>query len=77
MTEKELKKEAFLKKASANKMNFDLHLELVKKHLIFEDKRYIEDLKVFYERLVVGDALLLQLMDYAEEYANRRALAGK
>jgi len=77
MTDKELKKKAFLEKASINKKNFSLHLGLVKKHLCFGDKPYIDDLKSFYERQVVGDALLLQLMDYAEEYADNRAVANE
>lgn len=74
MEEKELKKKAFLEKAEVNKMNFELHTKLIKKHLILSGRKYHDDLKSFYEKLVIGDFLLMQLMDYAEEYAERREI---
>jgi hypothetical protein len=69
MTEKELKRKAFLEKAIKNLENFELHRSLIKKHLCFGDKMYHEDLKIFAERQVIDNMLLIKLMEYAEEYA--------
>jgi len=69
MTQQELKKEAFIAKAMANKENFQLHKSLIEKHLCIGGEIYIKDLKAFYQRQVVDNQLLLNLMEYAQEYA--------
>lgn len=69
MTEQELKKEQFITKAMANKANFELHKNLIEKHLCIGGEMYIKDLKALYERQVVDNQLLLNLMEYAEEYS--------
>lgn len=66
--DKEEKRAAFMDKASKNKANFDLHRDLIEKHLCSGNKMYSDDLKIFYERQVVDNVLLLKLMEYAEEY---------
>jgi predicted nucleic acid-binding Zn ribbon protein len=72
MSEQELKKEQFIAKAMANKANFELHKNLIEKHLCIGGAMYIKDLKVFYERQVVDNQLLINLMEYAESYAEEK-----
>ena len=69
MTEQELKKEQFIAKAMENKEKFTLHKKLIEEILCVGGKMYIEDLKVFAERQVVDNQLLLNLMEYAENFA--------
>jgi hypothetical protein len=69
MTEQELKKEQFIAKAMANKEKFALHKKLIEENLCIGGKMYIEDLKIFAERQVVDNELLLNLMQYAESFA--------
>jgi len=70
---KEQKKEAFIAKAMVNKKNFELHKTLIEKHLCIGGEMYIKDLKVLYERQVVDNYLLLNLMEYAEEYSKLKS----
>jgi hypothetical protein len=77
MTEQELKRKAFFEKANQNKANFDLHRDLIEKHLCSGNKMYYDDLKVFAERQVIDNMLLLKLMEYAEEYASKCALVNE
>ena len=72
MTEQELKKEQFIAKAMANKEKFALHKKLIEEKLCIGGKMYIEDLKVFSERQVVDNQLLLNLMEYAESFEKER-----
>lgn len=68
MTEQEQKRKAFFEKANANKANFDLHRNLIEKHLCSGNIMYYDDLEVFAERQVIDNMLLLKLMEYAEAY---------
>jgi hypothetical protein len=62
-------KEEFIKKAEAEKANFELHKRLIDFHLCDrENKNYSNDLKEFAEKQVVDGNLLLSLMEYAEAY---------
>lgn len=69
MTEQELKREQFIAKAMENKEKFAIHKRLIEENLCIGGKMYIEDLKVFAERQVVDNQLLLNLMQYAESFA--------
>lgn len=69
MNEQELKKEQFIAKAMANKEKFAIHKRLIEENLCIGGKMYIKDLKVFAERQVVDNQLLLNLMQYAESFA--------
>lgn len=69
MTEQELKKEEFIAKAMVNKEKFALHKKLIEQNLCIGGEMYIKDLKVFAERQVVDNQLLLNLMEYAESFA--------
>lgn len=69
MTEQELKKEQFIAKAMENKEKFALHKKLIEQNLCIGGKMYIEDLKVFAERQVVDNHLLLNLMQYSEDFS--------
>ena len=69
MTEQELKKEQFIAKAMENKEKFAIHKRLIEENLCIGGKMYIEDLKVFAERQVVDNQLLLNLMEYAESFS--------
>lgn len=68
MNEQELKKEQFIAKAMENKEKFAIHKRLIEENLCIGGKMYIEDLKVFAERQVVDNQLLLNLMEYAEKF---------
>ena len=72
MTEQELKKEQFIAKAMENKEKFSLHKKLIEENLCIGGKMYIQDLKVFYEMQVVDNQLLLNLMEYAESFAEKQ-----
>ena len=69
MTEQELKKEQFIAKAMAKREKFAIHKRLIEENLCIGGKMYLEDLKVFSERQVVDNQLLLNLMEYAENFA--------
>ncbi len=69
MTEQELKKEQFIAKAMENKEKFAIHKRLIEENLCIGGEMYIKDLKVFAERQVVDNQLLLNLMEYAENFA--------
>jgi hypothetical protein len=69
MSEQELKKEQFIAKAMENKRKFEIHKRLIEEHLCIGGEMYIKDLKVFAERQVVDNQLLLNLMEYAESFA--------
>lgn len=69
MNEQELKKEQFIAKAMENKEKFEIHRRLIEENLCIGGKMYIEDLKMFAERQVVDNQLLLNLMEYAESFA--------
>ncbi len=69
MNENELKKEQVIAKAMENKKKFEIHKRLIEEYLCIGGEMYIKDLKVFYERQVVDNQLLLNLMEYAESFA--------
>ena len=69
MNEQELKKEQFIAKAMENKEKFEIHKRLIEENLCINGKMYIEDLKVFAEKQVIDNQLLLNLMKYAESFA--------
>ena len=69
MTEQELKREQFIAKAMENKEKFAIHKRLIEENLCIGGKMYIQDLKIFAERQVVDNQLLLNLMEYAENFA--------
>lgn len=71
MTEQELKKEQFIAKAMSNKEKFALHKKLIEQNLCIGGEMYIKDLKAFYEAQVVDNQLLLNLMEYAESFAEK------
>ncbi len=73
MSEQELKKEQFIAKAMENKKKFEIHKRLIEEHLCIGGEMYIKDLKVFAERQVVDNQLLLNLMEYAESFAKEYA----
>lgn len=67
------KKAAFLKKAQANKENFELHKQLIEesiKPLSYHLGK--ESVKHFYETGSVSGGFLLALMEYAENYADTK-----
>ena len=69
MNEQELKKEQFIAKAMENKEKFAIHKRLIEENLCIGGKMYVEDLKVFAERQVVDNQLLLNLMQYSEDFS--------
>ena len=71
MNEKELKKEQFIAKAMENKKKFEIHKRLIEENLCIGGEMYIKDLKAFYEVQVVDNQLLLNLMEYAESFAEK------
>lgn len=69
MNEQELKNEQLIAKAMENKEKFAIHKRLIEENLCIGGKMYIQDLKVFTERQVVDNQLLLNLMQYSEDFA--------
>jgi hypothetical protein len=68
-----MEKEEFIKKAKLEKANFELHKKLIEYHLCDrEDKDYSNDIKEFAEKQVIDGNLLLSLMEYAEEYSQKK-----
>jgi len=65
---------AFINKANKSKANNELHIHLMSHHLCFGNKKYHDDLKEFAQKQVINETLLLKLMEYAEEYADKREL---
>lgn len=76
METKEEKKDAFMKKATDNKANFDLHRELIAKHIGGWELDVMRNASVesYFKKGKVSGGLLLGLIEYAEEYANSRNL---
>lgn len=77
MNAEETKRKAFFEKANANKANFDLHRDLIEEHLCSGDKMYYDDLRIFAERQVIDNMLLLKLMEYAEAYHQSKLKEGQ
>jgi len=69
MNEKELKKEQFIAKAMENKKKFEIHKRLIEEKLCIGGEMYIKDLKAFANYQIVDNQLLLNLMEYAESFA--------
>ncbi len=73
LNQNRMKKEEFIKKAKLEKANFELHIKLIEYHLCDrEDKDYSNDIKEFAEKQVIDGNLLLSLMEYAEEYSQKK-----
>lgn len=67
------KKAAFMEKAKANKVNFELHIKLIEESI--KPLQYHlgkESIKHFYETGSVSGGFFLALMEYAENYADTK-----
>lgn len=62
------KQKQFLQQAEENQKDFELHRELIEKHLCYGGKTYHKDLQTFADTQRVESHLLLRLIQYAEDY---------
>jgi hypothetical protein len=71
METQEEKKKAFFEKAEKNKKNFELHKELIAKHIggWNTDKMRNSSIEHFLQTGKPSGGFLLALMQYAEDYA--------
>ncbi len=72
MSDKEEKKKAFLARAKKNKANFELHRKLIKEIFESGDEKLVDIFKEHADDTgIIGDFLVLGLMQYAEAYASQ------